>query len=129
MTSLTLPTATGGNSTLSYSLSPSLPAGLSFDTSTRVLSGTPTGHLRRARTYTYTVSDGDANDTSTDKDTINFTIAVAAEQDTAPSFGSSTIANQNLTQNSAMTSVTLPAATGGNGSLSYSISPSHCRRG
>ncbi len=123
MTSLTLPAATGGNGTLSYSLSPSLPAGLTFTASTRVLSGTPTGTSASA-TYTYTVSDGDNNTASTDKDTLTFTIVVAAE-DTAPSFAdNASIANQSLTQNSAMTSLTLPAATGGNGTLSYSLSPS-----
>ena len=46
------------------------------------------------------------------------------EADTAPAFAdNASIANQSLTQNSAMTSLTLPAATGGNGTLSYSISP------
>ena len=121
MTSVTLPAATGGNGTLSYSISPALPAGLSFNTGTRVLSGTPTG-TSASTTYTYTVTDADSNTASSDKDTITFTIAIA-EEDTAPSFGSGTIANQSLTQNSAITSVTLPAATGGNGTLSYSISP------
>ena len=123
MTSLTLPAATGGNGTLSYSLSPALPAGLTFTASTRVLSGTPTG-TKASTTYTYTVSDGDNNTADTDKDTLTFTIVVAAE-DTAPSFAdNASIANQSLTQNSAMTDLTLPAATGGNGTLSYSISPS-----
>ena len=122
MTSLTLPAATGGNGTLTYSLSPALPTGLTFTASTRVLSGTPTGTSASA-TYTYTVSDGDENTASTDKDTLTFTIAVAAEPDTAPSFGSSTIANQSLTQNTAITDLTLPAATGGNGTLSYTLTP------
>ena len=122
MTSVTLPAATGGNGTLSYSISPALPAGLTFTASTRVLSGTPTGTSASA-TYTYTVTDGDNNTASTDKDTLTFTIAVAAEADTAPSFGSSTIANQSLIQNSAMTSLTLPAATGSNGTLTYSLTP------
>ena len=50
---LTLPAATGGDGALRYSLSP-LPAGLSFNSQTRVLSGTPhhrpggdSGHLHR----------------------------------------------------------------------------------
>ena len=55
---LTLPAATGGDGTLMYSLSPSPPAGLSFNTSTRKLSGTPTGS-QAATTYTYTVTDSD----------------------------------------------------------------------
>ncbi len=119
---VTLPAATGGNGTLSYSISPALPAGLSFNVGTRVLSGTPTGASASA-TYTYTVSDVDDNTANTDEDTLTFTIVVAAAQDTAPVFADdASIANLSLTQNSAMT-VTLPAATGGNGTLSYSISP------
>ena len=121
MTDLTLPAATGGNGTLSYAISPALPTGLTFTASTRVLSGTPTGTSASA-TYTYTVTDGDGNTASTDAATLTFTIAVAAE-DSAPSFGSSTIADLSLTQNSAMTAVTLPEATGGNEPLSYSLSP------
>ncbi len=58
MDSVTLPEATGGNGTLTYSISPALPAGLSFDATTRVLSGTPTGASPSA-TYTYTVTDAD----------------------------------------------------------------------
>ena len=127
MTDLTLPAATGGNGTLSYSLSPALPAGLTFTASTRVLSGTPTG-TKASTTYTYTVTDGDNNTASTDKDTLTFTIVVAAEADTAPAFAdNASIANQSLTQNTAMTDLTLPAATGGNGTLSYSISPAAAR--
>ena len=119
MTDVTLPEAEGGDGILSYSLSPTLPAGLSFTASTRVLSGTPTGTSASA-TYTYTVSDED-NITTNDEDTLTFTIAVAA--DTVPAFAGVSIANLSLLQNSAMTSVTLPTATGGNGSLSYSLSP------
>ena len=121
MTAVTLPAATGGNGALSYSISPALPAGLSFVASTRVLSGTPTTAAASA-TYTYTVSDADSNTADSDEDTLTFAIAVDA--DTAPAFaGDASIADQNLTQDSAMTAVTLPAATGGNGALSYSISP------
>ncbi len=122
MTSVTLPYATGGNGTLSYSISPTLPAGLSFNIATRVLSGTPTGESASVE-YTYTVTDADNNTASTDKATIKFTITVDAT-DSAPAFANNaSIANQSLIQNSAMTSVTLPEATGGNGALSYSLSP------
>ena len=67
---LTLPAATGGNGTLRYGLSPSAPAGLTFDAATRRLTGTPTG-TQDATTYTYTVTDADG-----DTATLDFTIAI-----------------------------------------------------
>ena len=110
----TLPGATGGDGALTYSLAPSVP-GLTFTPGTRRLSGTPT----RAGTYrmTYTVADAD-NDT----DSLSFTITVNAA-DTAPSFSTSQ-ANLSYTENSPVSVVDLPAATGGNGSLTYSLAPS-----
>ena len=67
---LALPVASGGNGTLAYSLSPNVP-GLSFNASTRQLTGTPS----TAGTYamTYTVADEDD-----DTDTLSFTITVSA---------------------------------------------------
>ena len=55
ITSLTLPMATGGNGTLTYALTPALPAGLTLDTATRRLSGTPTAG--QAATHLYLVRD------------------------------------------------------------------------
>ena len=69
--SIVLPSATGGNGTLSYSISPALPTGLSFAASTRTLSGTPSV-LDPYETYTYTVADSDTNTASTDEDTLTF---------------------------------------------------------
>lgn len=69
----TLPEATGGNGTLAYSISPDLPADLSFDASTRVLSGTPAA-AQEATTYTYRVTDSDATDP--DSATLTFSITV-----------------------------------------------------
>ncbi len=80
ISTLTLPTATGGNSPLTYRLadaSGNLPDGLSFDSSTRVLSGMPT-MVQDATDYTYTVADGDANTAPSDEDTLTFTITVRA---------------------------------------------------
>ena len=70
---LTLPEASGGNGTLSYSLAPTVP-GLTFATATRTLSGTPTS----AGTYdkTYQAVDGDANTAAGDAATLTFTITV-----------------------------------------------------
>ena len=72
---LTLPAATGGNGTLTYSLTPALPEGLSFDPASRVLSGTPTTS-QAATSYTYTVTDSDA--TGPDSDTLTFDIEIVA---------------------------------------------------
>ena len=58
MEPLVLPEATGGDGELTYGLSPELPAGLSFDPATRVLSGLPT-QPAVARTFEYTVTDSD----------------------------------------------------------------------
>ncbi len=70
---LTLPEATGGNGTLRYSLSPDVP-GLTFDTGTRQLTGTPS----TAGVYDmiYTVADADG-----DTDTLGFTVTVDGGED------------------------------------------------
>ena len=52
-----LPEATGGTSPFTYSLSPDLPMGLTFDAATRKISGTPLAVVPTTR-YTYTVTDG-----------------------------------------------------------------------
>ena len=113
---LTLPEASGGEGTLSYSLSPSVP-GLAFDTATRRLTGTPTAAGTHAMTYTATDSDGDT-------DTLGFTITVAAMDDSEPSFGAATIADQAYTAGTAIDALTLPEASGGDGTLAYGLSPS-----
>ena len=69
ITSLTLPAAYG-NGTLSYTLMPNPPAGLSFVSSSRVLSGTPTV-IQAETAYTLTATDADDN-----TGTLNFTITV-----------------------------------------------------
>ena len=70
ITSVTMPEATGGNEPLTYSMSPSPPAGIMFDSTTRVLSGTPTAPSPLT-TYTYTVTDADG-----DTEELTFTIVV-----------------------------------------------------
>ena len=73
MTPVTLPIANGGNGRLSYTITPALPTGLSFNPLTRAISGEPTA-TSTATTYTYTVTDSDA--TNPDTDTITFRIEV-----------------------------------------------------
>ena len=118
---LTLPEATDGNGELSYSFSPELPAGLSFDAENRTLSGTPT-EVQEATTYTYTAEDSDDNTEASDTATLTFAITVL-EADSAPIFGDAKIEDQAYTQDEAIDALTLPEATDGNGELTYSISP------
>ena len=66
----TLPEASGGEGTLTYSLLPEVP-GLGFDPATRRLSGTPTTTGSYVMTYTVMDRDGDT-------DTRQFTITVSA---------------------------------------------------
>jgi len=70
----TLPAATGGVRPFSYSLTPALPAGLSWSPSTRTITGTPTT-VTSAATYTWTATDANQDVAST-----RFTIEVAAER-------------------------------------------------
>jgi len=55
ITSSTPTLATG--SAVSYSVSPSLPAGLTINSATGVISGTPTGNPSSSATYTVTATD------------------------------------------------------------------------
>ena len=118
---LTLPVASGGNGTLSYSLAPTVP-GLTFTAATRTLSGTPTS----AGSYdmTYQAVDGDNNTAASDAATLSFTITVQEPEppDTAPAFAV-TVADQTYTEGEAVSPLTLPVASGGNGTLSYSLAP------
>ena len=76
---LTLPEASGGNGTLAYSLSPNV-AGLSFNATTRQLTGTPSTAGAYAVTYTVTDEDGDS-------DTLGFTITVNTDTTETGSLG------------------------------------------
>ena len=67
--------------------------------------------------YTYKVTDADK-----DTDSLQFDLTVI-EGNKVPSFGNETIDDQTYTQNTAITTLTLPAASGGDGTLTYSLSP------
>ena len=116
MTPLVLPMALGGDGELSYSLSPAVP-GLTFDAATRTLSGTPTEAEDYALTYRVADSDGDA-------DELTFTVTVEGKPivNREPTF-SGTVADQTVTEGEVMTPLVLPAGSGGDGELSYSLSP------
>jgi hypothetical protein len=74
LTSFTPITASGGRTPLVYSISPSLPSGLSLNTSTGEISGTPTV-VSEPVTYTITVTDASSavNQTITDGFTLEIT--------------------------------------------------------
>ena len=113
---LTLPAATGGDGTLSYALDPALPQGMRFDAATRALSGTPGAPLT-ATQYTYTAMDADRDSVS-----LTFTLAVIA--DLQPEFGpGATLPDLSYEQGTLIEPLTLPAATGGDGALSYALQP------
>ena len=67
-----------------------------------------------------TVTDSDANVSAADADTLRFRIAVT---DATPTFGTATIPPQRYTQGVAVTTAALPAASGGEGTLAYTVSP------
>ena len=121
---LTLPGITPGTGDISitYTLTPALPDGLTFNAanSMRTITGTTTAAAVATTPYTLTVTDGDTNTEVGDTATLMFTITV--EADTAPAFADGEmIDQQNFMQNVAITPVTLPAASGGNGALTYTL--------
>ena len=112
---LALPAATGGNLPLTYALtgpgpSGALPEGLALP---GALTGTPAEPAAPA-TYTLTVWDRDC-------DTATLTFTVAVEPDLKPTFGDARVPAQRYVQNRAIAPLTLPAATGGNGPLTYTL--------
>ena len=113
-----LPAATGGDGVLTYTISPNLPAGLTLDTTTRLLSGTPS-KAQAATPYTYTATDSDA----TGPDSVSLTFRITVKKDPVPTFEQSGVADQSYDRGVAIDGETLPAAGGGNGPLTYSLFP------
>ena len=110
MTTIT-PTSSGGTVT-SWSVSPSLPAGLSLDSSTGSISGTPTA-VTSSATYTVTASNTGGSDSTTLTITVN---------DVAPSSLTYSPNSVSLTKGTAMSTLT-PTTSGGT-VTSWSVSPS-----
>ncbi len=110
--SVTLPEPTGGGDGLyTYTVdNQDLPAGVSFDATTRVISGTVTALSGRA-THTYTVTDGrDATDT------ISFDTIIV----NPPSFGTATFPDLTFVVRDPV-NLTLPPASEGSPPLSYRL--------
>ena len=70
ISALALPEATGGEGEITYRVS-GLPAGLSFDDSTRTISGTPEAATDGAVEVTYTAEDSEGAATLTFSITVN----------------------------------------------------------
>ena len=114
---LQLPAAGGGNGPLVYSLSPDLPAELTFDAETRTISGRPTDFYGETE-YTLTATDIDG-------DSVELTFSLTVLEDLMPSFPAG-VGNQLWTQDSEIEPIQLPAAEGGNrelASMRYTLIP------
>jgi uncharacterized repeat protein (TIGR01451 family) len=103
----------GGTGSLSYTVSPSLPTGLSMTSGSGAITGTPTV-ASAATTYTVTVTDAN-NATAAATFVLTVNGAVTATQ---------AIASTMLTRNHAATSFTPVTGSGGTGPLAYSVLPS-----
>ena len=117
ITAFTLPEATGGTPPYTYAVS-GLPTGLSFDSATREVSGTPTAAGEHMVTYAVTDS---ASPPATESQTFTITIRRASPP---PDFGTSAIRNLSLVKDHLIDPVTLPEAESGVRPLMYSLSPS-----
>ena len=115
MTSFTPLTPGGGATPYTYSYGGTLPAGLSFDTSTGAVTGTPTATYTTANVV-FSVQDAHgvvANTTST----VSFTVGAASPTITA----TATTTAQSLTVGTAMTSFSPLTPSGGAAPYTYSI--------
>lgn len=95
------PVTTGGSGTKTYGISPALPSGLAFSTSTGQISGTPTGAYP-ATNHTVTVSDTSGSATTTVSVTVESSVyftagytAITARRNVAITAQSPTIADAN----------------------------------
>jgi hypothetical protein len=109
--SLTPITGSGGSGVYTYSISPTLPEGLSLNSATGNISGTPTAASSYTQ-YTVTVNDGTSTTTNT------FYLTVNSSLSTTLAISSKTI------DVGTPTSFTPITATGGTYDYSYAISPS-----
>ena len=109
---VTLPAVTGGTGSLTYSITPDLPAGLTFDPATRTISGTPTA-AAAATVFTYTVTDEAGASASQPLFSIEVQAAPPIELSDAYTYQVGW----------AIEPLVLPLVTGGTGDLTYTLSP------
>ena len=118
---LELNPATSGNGAITYSFTDkdantlNLPAGLSYDSTSepRTITGTPTT-VTAAKEFTYKATDADGDTTE-----VSFSITVVPDGE--PIFGAAIIEDQVYKENTSIAILTLPQATGADGTISYSL--------
>ncbi|WP_298162140.1 putative Ig domain-containing protein, partial [Brevundimonas sp.] len=119
ITPFTPVTGSGGLGVLSYAISPGLPAGLSFSTTTGQITGTAAS-ASATTTYTVTVTDQTTPTAQTSSKTFSLTVDPPA----APPLNTTqAVASSTATVGSAITAFTPVTAGGGTGTLSYAVSP------
>ena len=104
--------ATDVNSPVTYTLSPTLPAGLDFAADTRTITGTPSA-VSPTTTYALTATDVDG-----DRALVEFALTVA--EDTQPAFAADASTGYAWTEDAALSQL-LPAASSGNLPVSYAL--------
>ncbi len=109
---LALPFAIGGMRPYTYTLSPeTLPAGLSYDKTARTIGGTPTS-VTPAQTFVWTVVDAAAAEV-----TVEFSLEVYRMTFVAQ------VNHQSYVQGELIDPLVLPAVTGGEDPIAYTIHP------
>ncbi len=108
---LVLPEATGGTGAMTYALDPAAWNGITVDTATRTLSGTPAAAGSQAFTWTVTDEAG-----ATDSLTFTATASAALALGAAPE-------DPAWTEGTAIEALVLPEATGGSGAVTYALAP------
>jgi hypothetical protein len=103
----------GGLGALTYTVTPSLPTGLTLNSSTGQITGTPTG-VAVVTAYTVTVSD-----TLSQTSSKSFNLSVSA----VPVVTVLAVPTRTFTKGVAITAFTPVTATGGTGALSWAVSP------
>ena len=119
VTPVTPVTAVGGTPPLSFAVSPALPTGLSFASPSGQITGTPTV-LRSTSSYRVTVTDSAA---AVGTGTFTLSVSAIALQTTL------VISSRALTVLQSVTPFIPVTASGGFGTLSYSISPTNLPTG
>ena len=113
---LSLPTATGGNGTVSYSLSNAsqLPGTLDYSAAGNAISGRTGSSAVPERSFTVTATDSDG-------DTATLVVKITVATNSSPSFGATTEVVREYGTGKTVT-LSLPSATGGNGTVTYALS-------